>query len=366
MTPFLFVSTALQKPILADCRQAALADIKQVLTAVCDSHDLPLAQTWLSCARSAELVSSAAGSNVPNGGEEALSHLITGDGPFYVRNSNVWEFRSACEEHCLERGQGAPGKACLSNQPVYFSNAASCDKVDYPLAHFAQMFGLTAAVAIRVRCVNGRREDFVLEFFLPPDASGRVERQQSILNTLSMRLRNVSRSLRLVSGGELEEEMVAARAVGVCYEAERRHDGVEHVQQLSHVQVIPWSGSQGMFQAQQGQEQVQQSHHHHPQQPQQQQPQQQLLHSHLAFVTVPRLPPPEQHHGQEKYLEGSDPAGASSSLDACLPASSFQGTALKRRFERRRGTTEKTVGLNVLQQYFAGSLKDAAKSIGGE
>lgn len=38
----------------------------------------------------------------------------------------------------------------------------------------------------------------------------------------------------------------------------------------------------------------------------------------------------------------------------------------RRSAEKKRSTAEKHVSLSVLQQYFSGSLKDAAKGIGGK
>lgn len=80
-----------------------------------------------------------------------------------------------------------------------------------PLGHYAQLFGLTAAVAIRLRSIHTGTDDFVLEFFLPVDCVSSND-QQVMLNSLSITMQRVCRSLRTVTDKEFADEVEAASA----------------------------------------------------------------------------------------------------------------------------------------------------------
>lgn len=185
-------------------QKAALAEITDVLRAVCHAHRLPLALTWIPCNYDEEAVDEDSKvrvrhSNISLDGKSVL--CIEGTA-CYVNDSDMQGFVHVCSEHYLEEGQGIAGKALQSNHPFFVPNVKLYDITEFPLVHHARKFGLNAAVAIRLRSTYTGDDDYILEFFLPVTIKGSSE-QQLLLNNLSGTMQRMCRSLRTVSDAEL-------------------------------------------------------------------------------------------------------------------------------------------------------------------
>ncbi|CAI9762898.1 unnamed protein product [Fraxinus pennsylvanica] len=120
------VPPRLHSQCLTQNQRAALAEITDVLRAVCHAHRLPVALTWIPCS--------------------------------YTAGSIIFE-----------EGQGIAGKALQSNHPFFYPDVKEYHLSDYPLVHHARKFGLNAAVAIKLRSTYTGDADYILEFFLPVD-----------------------------------------------------------------------------------------------------------------------------------------------------------------------------------------------------
>ncbi|KAL8254438.1 hypothetical protein R6Q59_032659 [Mikania micrantha] len=167
-----------------------------VLKIVCDTHNLPLAQTWTvspsaSCfAHEKVLEKSCSSFNTRCFWKFCMSIAM----PFYVRDPDTWSFMEASKECHLEKSRGVAGRALSSRGSCFCGDVTRLDEEEYPLVHNARMSGLTGCFAVFLHSVESD-VDYAMEFFLPLD----IKDSRHVLNMVQ----TLKHTVKTVSGFEL-------------------------------------------------------------------------------------------------------------------------------------------------------------------
>nr|DAD46556.1 TPA_asm: hypothetical protein HUJ06_016493 [Nelumbo nucifera] len=328
--------------VTSNSYQAALPEILEVLRVACETHSLPLAQTWVPCIQQCK-------GGYRHSDDNYADCVSTMDSACHMGDPLLWGFHEACSEHHFFRGQGVVGKAFTTNQLCFSTDVTTFSKTEYPLLHYARMFGLRAAVAIHLRSTRTETTDYVLEFFLPVDCVD-IEKQKVILNSLFIIVQQVRQSLQVITDKELVEETDF-----LVSEVTTPSNGTSDRKKLSNFRSMESIGS--------CKEESSEIAY--------------IMESQQKDKSVPVVFQKEEPTVEYKittngkmlseYEQHLRDPGPRYSIDCHGKSSDFgEGTYSSggRTGEKRRTKTEKIISLQVLQQYFAGSLKDAAKSIG--
>ncbi|KAK3026519.1 hypothetical protein RJ639_041816 [Escallonia herrerae] len=189
--------------------QRAIDEIFKALEVVCDTYRLPLAQTWVLSglcnfvAYDGSLHKTCSSFSSSCVGKVCAS---TNGVPFCIPDLSMWQFRKACTEHHLRRGQGVVGRVLSSCSSCFCSDITKFSEAEYPLVPFVRTSGLTSCFGIFLSSPPETNGDYILELFLPPSITDSRD-QRNLIDSLLVTINQHVPSFKIAPQMEPEENI---------------------------------------------------------------------------------------------------------------------------------------------------------------
>ncbi|KAA8545375.1 hypothetical protein F0562_020159 [Nyssa sinensis] len=206
-------------PIGNEGLQDALNEIREVLDVVCETHELPLAQTWVLC----KDCNDGACSSFPNESPRiAFSKIYDA---YYSIDIDGDLFFDATDVLHLQKDQGVVGRAYLGSHNTSFCRDITQFSItEYPMVHYARHEKLFGCFAICFNSSYNGLDKYILEFFLPRNKRFDEHPRPHILDKILATMNQNFPNLKTASGKPVGVELFIEE---VSFSMVNKHDSLQ-------------------------------------------------------------------------------------------------------------------------------------------